>query len=107
MDFKIEYLYFLLAILANVGAGLFVKFSVITKIKKQYFTLAAIVLYVLGFIFYMLVLQYFPLYLVQSINALQFIILIVLATWLFNDKINTLQWFGIGAIFSGILLVLI
>ena len=89
-----------------MGAGLLVKYSVISKVQKQRLTLLAIMLYVLGFIFYILVLQYFPLYLVQSINALQFIILIGLATWLFGEKIYATQWIGIGTIFSGILLVL-
>jgi multidrug transporter EmrE-like cation transporter len=113
----IRYIILLLAILANVGAQISLRygmrnfninkqsefFSTILEVAKNYFVWQGLFLYGLGFSLYLYILSKFDVsYIYPILTALVFILLLTLSSLILNEPITTKKVVGISIIILGI-----
>ena len=70
-------------------------------------TLAGLLCFGAGFVFYSFLLQRLPLNIAQSFLAVQFIAVIMASAVILEEPISALRWAGIGVIFIGVAMVAI
>ena len=61
--------------------------------------------FVLAFLFYAMLLKRLPLNLAQAIMSLQFVVVILAAGLMLNERIGRLRWLGIALMAIGLLIV--
>ena len=96
---------------AIILAEIDIKFSFINLvdyflnlIRIHYFCIAIIV-YASATLFWLYILQRIPLSLAYPFTALAMVIIPIVSTFMFNEKLNINYWFGAGLIVSGILVI--
>lgn len=96
----------------NIGGNIFIKLgSTVTDGRAVLLglfgwqTLVGIVLFASSLLLYAWALKFIPLYVAQSIVALQFTGAVMAAYFYFGERIDGLQWVGIVLILAGLFVV--
>ncbi|WP_095497860.1 EamA family transporter [Paraferrimonas haliotis] len=76
--------------------------STLAQKLLQPWLLAAIALLGLGAVFWLLVLQSWPVGIAYPFLALNFIVMLVIAKWLFNEQVTARRWLGALLISVGV-----
>ena len=113
----IRYIILFLAILANVGAQISLRygmrnfninkqsqlFSTIQEVAKNYYVWQGLILYGLGFLLYLYILSKFDVsYIYPILTASIFILLLTLSSLILNEPITIKKIIGISIIILGI-----
>lgn len=101
-----KYLFVIFTLSFNVAGGYFAKLAASSSDTiNLVLTFVAISCYGTAFITYILALKYIPLFVVQSLLASQYVMMVAISYFIFRESISLSQGIGIVMIFGGIALV--
>jgi len=99
-------------VVGNVAANIFIKLGADRAVSRPVWlgllgwpTLVGIGLFGVSVLLYAWVLKHLPLYMAQSMAALQFVGVILAAALLFDEMISIRQWMGFALIVLGLAVV--